>query len=105
MADQYQQQLMEVVVDKVLKKHNVSSSVDLTKTERKKIKEIVEKMQADVEQFLANQSVKVSEKDFQSEPSQQPISPVQTESSKPNKTFVQSPNNVQNVKTFINKEK
>ncbi|MET3504692.1 hypothetical protein [Halalkalibacter oceani] len=105
MADQYQKQLMEIVVDKVLKKYNVTSSVELTSAERNKVKEIVEKMQADVEHFLANQNVQISDKDFHEAPSQEQPQPGQSGGAKPGRTFVQSPNNVHNVKTFINKKR
>ncbi|MCM3761593.1 hypothetical protein M3212_12430 [Alkalihalobacillus oceani] len=105
MAEQYQQQLMEIVVDKVLKKYNVDSSVELTSAERDKVKEIVEKMQADVEHFLANQNVQISDRDFSSAPAQGETPATQTGGPKPGRTFVQSPNNVHNVKTFTNKKR
>lgn len=64
--DYNQEKLMEMVVDKVLKKHKVKIEKNaLTDEEKEEIKNVVEKIKQDVECFLQNQAKTKTEKDFQ----------------------------------------
>lgn len=60
-----QQKLMELVVDKVLKKHGViEQKADLDPAEKEKIAEVVENIKLDVEKFLENANKTKTENDF-----------------------------------------
>jgi spore coat protein W len=60
-----QQKLMELVVDKVLKKHGViDQKPQLDQSDKERIAEIVQNIKADVETFLENANKTKTENDF-----------------------------------------
>ena len=96
--DQNQRKLMEMVVGKVLNKHNVNvSNIELSTEEKENIKNIVQNIQSEVEKFLTTKQV--TEADFaQGNPSV-------SEKPKPKTKQIQSQNDVSTVKTFMNQYK
>ncbi|WP_078554988.1 hypothetical protein [Bacillus alkalicellulosilyticus] len=95
-----QQQLMELVVDKVFKKHKVSPDANqLEPEEKEKIKNIVSNIQSEVERFLENQEKKVTEQDFDSNNPQAHVKP------QPLARQFKANNDVNTVKTFMNQSK
>ncbi|UOE93012.1 hypothetical protein [Alkalihalobacillus sp. LMS39] len=99
-----QQKLIEMVVDNVLKKHDVKTkSMNLDTEEKEKIKGIVFDIQKEVEGFLKNQQKAKTEKDFEqqtdSTPSLEPSQP-----QPPVRKQFMSNNDVSSVKTFVNKK-
>lgn len=95
-----QQKVMELVVDKVLKKHGVlEDKLDLSDEEREKIADIVEHIKNDVENFLENSKVSKTEQDFTETNS----SEVVEESAKVIKSnpIFKSENDVKSVKKFF----
>ena len=96
-----QQKLMEMVVGKVLQKHQVDASMTkLTDEEKSNIKNIVENIQYEVEKFL--QRKKVTEKDF-ADNSTAEIQPFSSPSlSSPKRKTFHTENNPGTVKTFLN---
>ncbi|MDE5413153.1 hypothetical protein [Alkalihalobacterium chitinilyticum] len=106
-----QKKLMELVVGQVLKKHKVSpKDIDLTKKEKKKIKEIVGDIEGEVQRFLENQNKQLTEQDFSTEstststPETSQINQA-PQSSTPQRQTFQSTNDVTSVKTFFNRRK
>ncbi|WP_216828148.1 hypothetical protein [Alkalihalobacterium elongatum] len=104
-----QQKLMELVVGQVLKKHKVSTKdINLSKKEKKKIKEIVGDIESEVQRFLDNQNKQLTERDFsnnqtnevQSDPTPSAQSAPPTQKKRP--TY-HSTNDIKSVKTFFNK--
>lgn len=97
-----QQKLMELVVDKVLKKHGVIKNKEkLAKGEKKKIANIVENIKSDVEEFLVDTTKAKTEKDFPEVNSVQEVVIV-PEPTINKKTVYKSENNVNAVKIFLN---
>ncbi|WP_096199170.1 hypothetical protein [Bacillus sp. FJAT-45350] len=96
-----QQKLMEMVVDKTLKKHHVNKADnDLSPEEKKNIKEIVDNIKTEVEGFLAKKNTK-TEKDFvDSNPN---VQEQQQELVRPKRQF-HSANNPNTVRTFLNRK-
>ena len=101
----YQQDLMDIMVKKVLSKHKVTSVSDMSEEDKEKVKRVVGEIQAEVENFLENQNKTFSEEDFQSKEQpkvdiQNTTNPVVNESLK---KIMESNNDLDKVKTFINK--
>lgn len=93
-----QQQLIEMIVDKVLKKHKVKMENNtLTEEEKEEIRNVVEKIKRDVERFLKNQTQTKTEKDFQAE-----RQTAQQRKTSGQRIFT-SPNDVRSVKRFYPK--
>lgn len=101
-----QDKLMEMVVDKVLKKHKVKiENNTLTDEEKEEIKNVVENIKKDVERFLQNQKKVKTEKDFQNNNQKMedaPVVQITPQSNKSQKVFSQ-PNDVNTVKNFFAK--
>lgn len=58
------QKLMNVMVERVLAKRNVTKeSVDVSEDEKARIREVVENIQDEVNDFLENQTTTVSDED------------------------------------------
>ncbi|QDI89852.1 hypothetical protein EPH95_00585 [Salicibibacter halophilus] len=58
------QKLMNVMVERVLAKRNVTKeSVDISEDEKARIREVVENIQDEVNDFLENQTTTVSDED------------------------------------------
>ena len=58
------QKLMNVMVERVLAKRNVTKeSVDISEDEKARIREVVENIQDEVNDFLENQTATVSDED------------------------------------------
>lgn len=101
--DNSQQQLIELVVDKVLKKHGViEQKPELNSEEKEKIASIVENIKADVENFLENSKQTKTEHDFV-ETTDATTKTVQPEV-KRKKTFSNN-NDLKAVKTFFPKNR
>ncbi|WP_280771431.1 spore coat protein [Salipaludibacillus daqingensis] len=49
--DKTQQQLLDLMVDQVLTKHGVEKDRNLSLEDKKRLKEVVQKLQEDVEKF------------------------------------------------------
>ncbi|KHF41807.1 hypothetical protein [Halalkalibacter okhensis] len=104
----YQQELMDIMVKKVLSKHNVKPVSELSNEEKEKVKKVVGEIQSEVEKFLENQNKSISEEDFkennppQNVQEKEPVqaNPVIEESLK---KMMKSNNDLSNVKTFFNK--
>ncbi|MCL7747163.1 hypothetical protein [Halalkalibacter alkaliphilus] len=103
----YQQELMDIMVKKVLSKHNVKPVSDLSDEEKEKVKKVVGEIQSEVEKFLENQNKSVSEEDFKHNNTPQNLeeevvqpNPVIEESLK---KITKSNNDLSKVKTFFNK--
>lgn len=62
MQNQYQQ-LMEVLVRQILKKHNVSPAKNLSDEEKEKIRNTALGLQQQVEEFLKEKQTKTSEEE------------------------------------------
>jgi hypothetical protein len=102
----YQQELMDIMVKKVLSKHNVKPVSDLSDEEKEKVKKVVGEIQSEVEKFLENQYKSVSEEDFEDNTTPQNVE----EKTQPNpvieeslKKMIKSNNDLSKVKTFFNK--
>ncbi|WP_100406838.1 hypothetical protein [Bacillus solitudinis] len=112
--ENHEKQLIELVVGKVLDKHDVKPSKHLSKVEKAKIKDVVGNIQTEVERFLENQQKIISEKDFPKEKDKTVASPQkqisnESSSSRPTsprsrKTFSDK-NDISGVKTFVNRRK
>jgi hypothetical protein len=102
--ENYQQQLMDLMVKKVLSKHKVKPVKDLSKEDKEKVKKVVEEIQVEVEKFLENQNKKVSEKDFQDQ-NKVSVDPTQTNPvvKESLQKIMKSNNDLNKVKTFLNK--
>lgn len=106
--DESYKKLIDLMVDKVLQKHEVKGSVSLSETEKLELKEITEKLQGQVEEFIENHQKKLTEHDFSQQQSQDPgISPVlpeqQLNQTPPaNKQIFTSDNDIATAKTFLN---
>ncbi|WP_026674462.1 hypothetical protein [Alkalihalobacterium bogoriense] len=99
-----QQKLIEMVVDNVLKKHDVKTkSVNLDDEEKEKIKGIVFDIQKEVEGFLENQQKAKTEKDFEQQIDSTPTLEQPQPEAPVRKQFM-SDNDVSSVKTFVNKK-
>ncbi|WP_088102436.1 hypothetical protein [Halalkalibacter urbisdiaboli] len=109
--EQHQKHLIDMVVGKVLNKHDVKPSEELSREQKEKIKEVVGNIQSEVERFLENQQKQVSERDFPKQqtnaerPSEASVKLQEQPHSRPvtrpkKKKFFQDPNNVQYAKTF-----
>ncbi|MFV8826963.1 hypothetical protein [Alkalihalobacterium sp. APHAB7] len=101
-----QKKLMELVVGQVLKKHKVSpKDIDLSKKEKKKIKEIVGDIENEVQRFLENQNKQLTERDFSTDSNSTDQTPEVNQAPQPTtpkrQTF-HSANDVTSVKTFLN---
>ncbi|MFC0558129.1 hypothetical protein [Halalkalibacter alkalisediminis] len=103
----YQQDLMDIMVKKVLSKHNVTPVSDLSEEDKEKVKKVVGEIQSEVESFLENQNKTLSEQDFQSKDqpkveAQNTTNPVVHESLQ---KIIKSNNDLDKVKMFLNKLK
>ncbi|WP_227935009.1 hypothetical protein [Alkalihalobacillus deserti] len=103
----YQQDLMDIMVKKVLGKHKVTPVSDLSEEDKEKVKKVVGEIQSEVESFLENQNKTLSEQDFQSEEqsktkSKGKTNPVVNESLQ---KIIKSKNDLNKVKMFFNKNK
>jgi len=58
-----QQQLLELMVDQVLTKHGVRKDLDLSKEDKKRLTEVVEKLKEDVETFAKKEKKTYTEHD------------------------------------------
>lgn len=98
-----QQKLMELVVDKVLKKHGVvNEKPELDDEEKQKIAEIVQNIKTDVEKFLENANKVKTENDFAQQDNHELSEPVVEQVPKRQTTFT-SNNDVNAAKTFFNR--
>ncbi|SDI31991.1 spore coat protein W [Natribacillus halophilus] len=58
------QKLMNVMVERVLAKHNVTKdTVDISQEEKDRIREVVENIQTEVNDFLDNQTTTVTDEE------------------------------------------
>ncbi|OIJ15703.1 hypothetical protein BKP35_01540 [Anaerobacillus arseniciselenatis] len=97
-----QQKVMELVVDKVLRKHGVlENKPDLSEEEKEKIADIVQHIKNDVENFLENSQVAKTELDFPEGNLSEEVE--ETERVVKNKSVFTSANDLKSVKTFFNK--
>ncbi|QOY35681.1 hypothetical protein AWH56_023950 [Anaerobacillus isosaccharinicus] len=98
-----QQKLMELVVDKVLKKHGViEQKANLDPAEKEKIAEVVENIKSDVERFLENANKTKTENDF---PENKRIVNEVAQNVAKKAPIFSSNNDVKAVKTFFKKAK
>ncbi|RXJ04102.1 hypothetical protein DS745_01580 [Anaerobacillus alkaliphilus] len=104
--DLNQQKIMELVVDRVLKKHGVlDEKPELDDVEKKRISEIVQNIKTDVEKFIENANKVKTENDFaQNNVTHEMSEPVQENVVKNPSTF-SSNNDVKAAKTFFNRPK
>ncbi len=97
--ENYKQQLINNVIENVLSKYEIRPSTNLTKKEKRKVREIVEKIQTEVAYFFENHDVKISLKDLQNK------NRIKEERNKTVtasiKKLVQSQNDLNQVKMFI----
>ncbi|GAE33485.1 hypothetical protein [Halalkalibacter akibai] len=111
----YQQDLMDIMVKKILSKHKVNPASDLTDDDKEKVKKVVGELQSEVERFLDNQNKTLSENDFAQTNQTEAIEATEENAtdntaSKTNpvvkesiKKLIEGNNDLQKVKTFINK--
>ncbi|MCD8509167.1 MAG: hypothetical protein LRY73_04280 [Bacillus sp. (in: Bacteria)] len=60
-----QNQLMDVYLDRLFKKYNISpDKVDLSPDQKEKVRNIVKNIESDVEKFLENTNKSVTENDM-----------------------------------------
>jgi predicted small metal-binding protein len=110
MMGNYQQELMDIMVKQILSKHQVKPASDLSNDDKEKVKNVVGKLQAEVEKFLENQNKTLSEKDFvNSNPQVETENQIQTNPVKVNpvvkeslKKIMKGSNDLKKVKMFIN---
>ncbi|GAE24794.1 hypothetical protein JCM9140_746 [Halalkalibacter wakoensis JCM 9140] len=104
--ENYQQDLMNIMVKKVLSKHNAKPATDLSDEEKEKVKKVVGEIQAEVEKFLENQNKVLSEEDFEQGPVQNSNDEAPTNSviEQSLEKMMNSNNDVKQVKTFFNKD-
>ncbi len=105
-----QQKLMELVVDKVLKKHGVEASKpELDDEEKQKIAEIVQNIKSDVEKFLENANKVKTEHDFSQQQTRNvnhhELSEPAVEQVPRRQSTFSSNNDVKAAKTFFNRPK
>ena len=99
----YQEELMELMVKKILSKYDVKSVSELSDKEKKKVKKVVKEIRAEVEKFLENENKLLIEKDFKANEKTETLNTTNPFVGKSGKENHESNNDLSMVKTFLDK--